>query len=238
MTVDKREARVREMFSAISPRYDFLNHLLSLNVDHYCRWRTTRLVPVMDGGPVLDLCTGTGDLALAYNRHARGRVPIVGADFCHEMLVLGEKKARHVGTNGHIRFIEADAQRLPFPDNYFQIVSVAFGLRNVTNTERGLSEMVRVTRPGGKVAILEFSMPRNRLLRALYLGYFRHVLPLIGQTLARNRAGAYNYLPSSVLEFPDGQAMLELMRRVGLKSPQWHPLTFGIASLYVAIKGA
>src|SRR5881296_3815091 len=109
MTVDKRESRVRQMFSAISPRYDFLNHLLSLNVDHYWRWRTTRTVPVTDDGPVLDLCTGTGDLALAYLRQTNGRVPIVGADFCHEMLVIGGKKAKHADGDGRIRFIEADA---------------------------------------------------------------------------------------------------------------------------------
>ncbi len=195
-------------------------------------------MPAACDGPILDLCTGTGDLALAYLKRSGGRVPIVGADFCHEMLAIGEKKARGAKGSGRIRFVEADAQRLPFPDDYFQIVCVAFGLRNVTNTVRGLAEMVRVTRPGGRVAILEFSMPRNRLFRAVYLAYFTHVLPLIGQTLARNRAGAYNYLPASVLEFPDGPAMAELMVRCGLRSPEWRPLTFGIASLYIGTKSS
>jgi demethylmenaquinone methyltransferase/2-methoxy-6-polyprenyl-1,4-benzoquinol methylase len=236
MPVDKQESRVRQMFSAISPRYDFLNHLLSLNVDHYWRWRTTRKVPLCRGGSLLDLCTGTGDLAIAYLRQSGGGAAIVGADFCHEMLVLGERKLRGFSTRGAVRFIEADAQRLPFPDDYFQIVSVAFGLRNVTNTQRGLREMVRVTRPGGKVAILEFSLPRNRVLRAAYLAYFRYVLPVIGRILARRGGEAYNYLPASVLEFPDGEAMALLMSREGLKSPEWYPLTFGIASLYVGTK--
>ncbi len=236
MTVDKRETRVREMFSSISPRYDFLNHLLSLNVDHFWRWLTTMLVPVEGDGPVLDVCTGTGDLALAYWRRSNGAVPVIGADFCHEMMVIGRKKARRAGAAGSLKFVEADAQRLPFPDDYFQIVCVAFGLRNVTCTIRGLMEMTRVARPGGKVAVLEFSMPRNRLFRAAYLAYFKHVLPLIGQTLARNRAGAYNYLPASVLEFPDGPAMAELMVHAGLHSPEWRPLTFGIASLYIGTK--
>jgi demethylmenaquinone methyltransferase/2-methoxy-6-polyprenyl-1,4-benzoquinol methylase len=224
------------MFSSISPRYDFLNHLLSLNVDHWWRWLTTHLVPAEGDAPVLDVCTGTGDLALAYWRHSHGRVPVVASDFCHEMMVIGQKKVRRVGATERIRFIEADAQMLPFPDDFFQIVGVAFGLRNVTCAIKGLMEMARVTRPGGKVAVLEFSMPRNRLFRAAYLAYFKHVLPLIGQTLARNRAGAYNYLPASVLDFPDGPAMAEMMVHAGLRAPEWRPLTFGIASLYIGTK--
>jgi demethylmenaquinone methyltransferase/2-methoxy-6-polyprenyl-1,4-benzoquinol methylase len=236
MIVDKRETRVREMFSAISPRYDFLNHLLSLNVDHVWRWITTHLVPPQGDSPVLDVCTGTGDLALSYWRQSGGRLPVYASDFCHEMLVLGQRKVRRRNAARYIRFIEADAQRLPFPDDYFQIVCVAFGLRNVTCAIKGLMEMTRVTRPGGKVAILEFSVPRGRLFRAAYLAYFKHVLPLVGQTLARNRAGAYNYLPASVLEFPDGPAMAELMTHAGLRSPEWRPLTFGIASLYIGTK--
>jgi demethylmenaquinone methyltransferase / 2-methoxy-6-polyprenyl-1,4-benzoquinol methylase len=236
MTVDKRENRVREMFSSISPRYDFLNHVLSLNVDHFWRWLTTALVPVQGSEPLLDVCTGTGDLALAYWRQSKGQIPIVAADFCHEMMVIGRKKVRQAGAVGAVRFVEADAQQLPFPNDYFQIVCVAFGLRNITCTIKGLIEMARVTRPGGKVAVLEFSMPRNRLFRAAYLTYFRHVLPLVGQTLARNRTGAYNYLPASVLEFPDGWAMAELMCHAGLHSPEWRPLTFGIASLYIGTK--
>lgn len=236
MTVDKRESRVREMFSSISLRYDFLNHLLSLNVDHFWRWLTTVMVPVQRDGPVLDVCTGTGDLALAYWKRSKGQVPIVATDFCHEMMVIGRKKVRRAGATGVVKFVESDAQRLPFPDDYFQIVCVAFGLRNVTCAIKGLMEMARVTRPGGKVAVLEFSMPRNRLFRAAYLAYFTHILPLIGQTLARNRAGAYNYLPASVLEFPDGPAMAEMMCHAGLRSPEWRPLTFGIASLYIATK--
>src|SRR6266480_1273093 len=173
LLLDKRETRIRSMFNQIAPSYDLLNHLLSLNVDHYWRWRTTRLVPPDGTGPVLDLCTGTGDLALAYDRAARGRVPVVGADFCHEMLVLASRKTERRKALGRIRYLEADAQRLPFADGQFQITTVAFGLRNVTDTDRGLREMVRVTRPGGKVAILEFSQPRGWLFGPLYRLYFR-----------------------------------------------------------------
>jgi demethylmenaquinone methyltransferase/2-methoxy-6-polyprenyl-1,4-benzoquinol methylase len=234
--LDKREARIRRMFGHIAPTYDLLNHLLSLNIDHYWRWQTTRIVPPAGEAPILDLCTGTGDLALAYDRAAGGRTPIFGADFCHEMLTRAGAKSRERHAAGRITFLEADAQRLPFPDDCFQITTVAFGLRNVTDTDRGLAEMVRVTRPGGKVAILEFSQPRGRLLGRLYRFYFRWVLPLIGQTISRSKDNAYRYLPASVLEFPDGEALADRLRRHGLHDVRWHPLTFGIASLYVGTK--
>src|SRR5881227_1221838 len=159
--LDKGGTRIRRMFGEIAPRYDLLNHLLSLNIDRWWRWQTTRLVPPQGTAPILDVCTGTGDLALAYDRAAAGRVPIVGSDFCLPMLLPARKKTlrRHAGDR--IRYIEADTQRLPFPDDSFQLVTVAFGLRNVTDTDRGLAEMARVTRPGGRVAILEFSQPRS-----------------------------------------------------------------------------
>jgi demethylmenaquinone methyltransferase/2-methoxy-6-polyprenyl-1,4-benzoquinol methylase len=234
--VDKREPRIRRMFGHIAPSYDLLNHLLSLNVDRYWRWRTTKLVPPNENGPILDLCTGTGDLALAYDRAARGRVSIVGADFCHEMLQLADVKIAKRQAANRIRFLEADAQRLPFGDNVFQITTVAFGLRNVTDTDRGLAEMVRVTRPGGKVAILEFAQPRGRLVGPCYRFYFRWILPLIGQTISRSKENAYRYLPASVLEFDDGEALAARLRRHGLGDVSWHPLTLGIAALYVGTK--
>jgi demethylmenaquinone methyltransferase/2-methoxy-6-polyprenyl-1,4-benzoquinol methylase len=233
--VDKREARIRRMFGAIAPSYDLLNHLLSLNIDRYWRWRTTRLVPPQGDAPILDLCTGTGDLALAYDRAARRRVPIVAADFCHEMLVRAVRKTRRRHADGRIRYVEADAQRLPFPDGQFQITTVAFGLRNVTDTDRGIAEMVRVTRPGGRVAILEFSRPRG-LLGSLYRFYFSHVLPAVGQLISRSRDDAYHYLPASVQQFPDGEALAERLCGHGLTAVRWHPFTFGIATLYVGTK--
>jgi len=235
--VDKREARIRSMFGHIAPSYDFLNHLLSLNVDRYWRWRTTRLVPPAGPEPILDLCTGTGDLALAYDRAAGGRVPIVGADFCHEMLRRAGAKVGQAGAARRIRLLEADAQHLPFPADTFEIATVAFGLRNVTDTDRGIAEMVRVTRPGGRVAILEFSQPRGRFFGALYRFYFRHVLPRIGQLISRSRDNAYRYLPASVMEFPDGEALAERLRRHGLTDVRWYALTLGIATLYVGTKG-
>lgn len=239
MAVDKSEERVRSMFEEIAPRYDFLNHLLSMGTDVYWRWRTVRKVPPQGDWPILDLCTGTGDLALAYQRAAGQETSVVGADFCHPMLVIGRQKAqagKTAASPSRVTFVEADAQRLPFGDNQFQIVSVAFGLRNVTDTDRGLTEMVRVCRPGGKIVVLEFSMPRWQPFKFVYGFYFRHILPKIGQLLARNRREAYNYLPASVGEFPSGEALAERMRSAGAGDVRYYPLTFGVATLYVGTK--
>jgi demethylmenaquinone methyltransferase/2-methoxy-6-polyprenyl-1,4-benzoquinol methylase len=234
--LDKREVRIKQMFGSIAPVYDLLNHLLSLNIDKRWRGRTTRLVPPGAGGPILDCCTGTGDLALAYDKAARGKTAIVAADFCHPMLVRGVAKAAHQGAGERVRFVEADAQRLPFPDDAFQITTVAFGLRNVTDTNRGIAEMTRVTRPGGRVAILEFSRPRGWFFGRAYRFYFRRILPTIGQLISRSRDSAYHYLPASVLEFPDGEALADRLRGHGLVDVRWYPFTFGIATLYVGAK--
>jgi demethylmenaquinone methyltransferase/2-methoxy-6-polyprenyl-1,4-benzoquinol methylase len=232
--LDKREVRIRRMFGQIAPWYDFLNHALSLNIDKRWRTKTTKIVPPqVDAGPILDLCTGTGDLAIAYDRAAKGSVPIIGADFCHEMLVRAAEKAKR---HPRIRFVEADAQVLPFANDMFQVVTVAFGLRNVTDTDRGLAEMVRVARPGGRIAILEFSKPRNRVFGWLYGFYFRNVLPRLGQLLSRSKENAYKYLPESALRFPDYELLADKMRSHGLNDVQYRPFTFGIATLYTGTK--
>ena len=236
MIVEKSPQRVRTMFGQIAPQYDRMNHLLSMQVDRYWRWRTVHKVSPLGASPILDVCCGTGDLALAYYRSTRGRVPIVATDFCPEMLEIGEQKKHHAGINGTLRFMEADTEQLPFGDNEFQIVAVAFGLRNVSDTDRGLSEMVRVCCVGGRVAVLEFSQPRRQPVRSLYGWYFRHVLPRIGQFFARNDQEAYHYLPASVGEFPCGEALAVRMRAAGLRDVSFYPLTFGIATLYVGKK--
>jgi demethylmenaquinone methyltransferase/2-methoxy-6-polyprenyl-1,4-benzoquinol methylase len=231
--LDKRESRIRGMFAEIAPTYDLLNHLLSLNIDKLWRRRVTKLVPCTEGGPILDLCTGTGDLAFEYDRACGGKTPIVGADFCAEMLVRSLRKSVKRGTGERIQFIEADAQRLPFADATFEIAAVAFGLRNVTDTEKGIAEMVRVLKPGGRLAILEFSKPRHWFFGRMYRFYFRFMLPFVGQALSRSRQSAYRYLPESVLEFPDGEALADRLRGHGL-TEVWHKaFTFGIATLYV-----
>lgn len=234
--IDKSGDRVRRMFGEIAARYDLLNHLLSGGVDRYWRRQTTRIVAPEDDGPILDVCTGTADLALAYRRASRGRVPIVGADFCRPMLAIGREKLRRFGADRQIGLVEADAQRLPFGDGQFQIVSVAFGLRNISDTDRGLQELVRVCRTGGRVAVLEFGIPTTWPMGPLYRWYSRRVLPRIGQALARNRQSAYNYLPASVGEFPQGEALSERMRRAGLSEVRYVRFTFGVAILYVGVK--
>lgn len=231
------------MFNEIAPTYDLLNHLLSMNIDKYWRWRTTKLVKPTEDGPILDVCTGTGDLALAYAKASKYRVPIIATDFSHQMLIPAQKKANRrlktkMSPTGQplIRFLEADTQHLPFSDGLFQITTVGFGLRNVTDTDKGIAEMVRVTRPGGRVAILEFSKPNNRLFGGLYRFYFRWLLPFVGQLISRSRDSAYKYLPESVMDFPDGEALAERLRGHGLIDVHWHSFTFGIATLYVGTR--
>ncbi|UUO08474.1 bifunctional demethylmenaquinone methyltransferase/2-methoxy-6-polyprenyl-1,4-benzoquinol methylase UbiE [Blastopirellula sp. J2-11] len=236
MVVDKSETRVRRMFAEIAGKYDRMNHLLSMNVDRYWRWRTVKIVPPTGDAPILDVCTGTGDLALAYYRAAKGKVRVDATDFCPEMLEVGEEKKNRAKIGDMIRFQEADTQALPFKDDTFQIVSVAFGLRNVTNTDLGLSEMTRVCRPGGKIAVLEFSIPTWQPFKAFYLWYFRNILPMLGRLFAKNREDAYKYLPDSVGEFPYGEALAERMRAAGLQDVFYKSLTFGIATLYVGTK--
>lgn len=236
MTLDKSSARVQQMFGEIAGRYDLLNRVLSLGIDRSWRRRTVRLVPPQGHAPILDVCTGTADLALAYWRASKGQVSIVGADFCQPMLKIGRKKCLRAGAAGEITLVEADAMQLPFADNTFQIVCVAFGLRNVSDTDAGLREMVRVCQPGGRVAILEFSTPTMWPLGALYAWYFQRVLPRIGQALARNSQAAYNYLPQSVVRFPQAEALAERMRTAGLANTQFHTFTFGIATLYTGEK--
>ncbi len=235
--LDKRETSIRRMFGNIAPSYDLLNHLLSLNIDRYWRWRTTKLVPPPPEGPILDVCTGTGDLALAYDDASGGTLRIIGSDFCLPMLQPARDKTRRRRADGRITFLEADTQRLPFPEATFSLTTVAFGLRNVTDTDKGLREMTRVTKPGGRVAILEFSQPRHWFFGRMYRLYFRYVLPHIGQWISRSKENAYKYLPASVMEFPDGEVLAERLRQHGLTDVKWYPLTFGIATLYVGTKG-
>ncbi|TWT94583.1 bifunctional demethylmenaquinone methyltransferase/2-methoxy-6-polyprenyl-1,4-benzoquinol methylase UbiE [Stieleria varia] len=234
--LDKSNQRVREMFRQIAPRYDLMNHVLSLNIDKYWRWRTVRRLNMIAGVPILDTCTGTGDLAIAIAGKAPEGVDVVGSDFCHAMLEIARDKRKSGTPSEDINFLEADSQKLPFGDNRFQCVTVAFGLRNVTDTDLGLREMTRVCRPGGQVVVLEFSKPRLFGLRQIYGFYFRHVLPRIGQLFARNDKSAYKYLPESVGEFPDGAELAERMTAAGLRDVTFTPMTFGVCTLYIGVK--
>jgi len=240
-TVDKSSERIRDMFGEISSRYDRMNRLLSGRTDVHWRNITVKTVPIAETAPVLDVCTGTGDLALTYWKQGQGQVPVIGTDFTHNMLRIANQKRDHISKRlpkaaETMQFLEADTLHLPFQSNRFQIVSVAFGLRNVADTRAGLREMIRVCQPGGHVVVLEFSLPDNPALAKLYTWYFENVLPRIGQMFARNQHSAYNYLPASVAEFPYGQQLADLMQDCGLNDVKFKPLTFGIATLYYGRK--
>ncbi|MCA9029594.1 MAG: bifunctional demethylmenaquinone methyltransferase/2-methoxy-6-polyprenyl-1,4-benzoquinol methylase UbiE [Planctomycetaceae bacterium] len=239
--VDKSGHRVREMFGQIAKRYDLLNHLLSGGIDIYWRNYTVRQTSPKGEDPILDVCTGTGDLAFAYWAAMKGKVAVTGTDFTPQMLEIARKKFdSRAATYGEeakpVTFVEADTLQLPFDEDTFQIVSVAFGLRNVADTRGGLVEMMRVAKPGGRVVILEFSKPQSSIFGALYRWYFNSVLPRVGQFMSRNSHDAYRYLPSSVMEFPCGKVMADLMAECGLVDVTFTPLTFGIATLYVGKK--
>lgn len=235
--VDKSGERVRRMFSEIAPRYDLLNHLLSLNIDRYWRWKTLKLLNLQPNIPFLDVCTGTGDLAIAASNSLGADTEVVGSDFCAEMLDFARKKQSKLAEpRPNLRFVEADTMELPFGDGVFQAVSVAFGLRNVSDTKAGLREMMRVCREGGTVAILEFSKPSLPGLKQLYKFYFKSILPRVGNSVARNSSEAYQYLPQSVSEFPSGDQLASVLREVGLRNVQWRPMTFGVVTLYTGTK--
>lgn len=231
--VDKNGERVRDMFSQIAPRYDLMNHVLSLGIDILWRKKVCRELRLDGDLPILDCCTGTGDLALMLANQVQGRVPVVGSDFCPEMLKYAVQKHLNKVPDYSLRFVEADSQALPFEDQSFQAVTVAFGLRNVEDTDKGIAEMARVCAPGGEVCVLEFSTPTLPGFRQFYQFYFKRVLPRIGQLFARNDKDAYDYLPNSVAEFPSGQALADRMETAGLKNVRVIPLTLGIATIYI-----
>ncbi|MGA3162399.1 MAG: ubiquinone/menaquinone biosynthesis methyltransferase [Terracidiphilus sp.] len=230
---------VREMFDAIAPRYDLLNHVLSANVDRLWWWRAAwrfRAVLADPDAAVLDICCGTGDMTMALlKRRPRGAQPTLAADFAHNMLSRGAKKfgvgARKAGEPYAVP-LEADALHLPLQSGSLDLIVSAFGFRNLANYEAGLREFHRVLKPGGQLGILEFSEPGGLVGKA-YAVYFRRVLPAIGRAIC-GKAGAYSYLPVSVGNFPAPSEMLALMSAAGYEQCAWQPYTFGIAGLYTA----
>lgn len=225
---------VREMFSGIAGRYDLLNHVLSINIDK--RWR--RIVREMLGAIlsdpsalVLDVACGTGDLSLELKRSSNAHV--IGSDFCHPMLRIAKDKTTEAKES--IPYIEGDAMRLPFADESFDAVTIAFGLRNLSNFEDGLTELARMLKPGGKLAVLEFSSPVVPGFRGLFNFYFTRILPRIGGVVSGSQ-GAYEYLPDSVSKFPDQKKLVELIRSTGFTSVEYTNLTGGIAAIHTGIK--
>ena len=227
----EREAAewVRAMFGRVAHRYDLANHLLSFNVDRYWRAHTVRRVRGILALPearVLDICCGTGDLVRALQRRRPAGLPVMGSDFCHPMLVAARSKV------GGGRFFEADALRLPLPDASLDLITVAFGFRNLVDYEGGLREMRRVLRGGGVAAILEFSQPPNPVFGRLYDFYSRRILPVIGGAVS-GAPDAYTYLPDSVRKFPAPQELAEGMRAAGFAGVEFERLTGGIVALHL-----
>ena len=225
--LDKNGRHIEQMFSAVAPRYDLLNRLLSANLDQRWRRRAAAVLSLPNGVPVLDVCAGTGDQALAL----RQRAPrVLAADFSVPMLQIAQRKFSRSPTPAPAGFA-SDTLQLPLPDRTLAAVTVSFGLRNVVDLDAALREMYRVLKSQGETAILEFALPRGRVLRSVYLFYFRRILPRIGAWLSP-RGSAYTYLPDSVMEFPQRGAFTQRMADAGFLDAAWHDLTGGIVCLY------
>jgi demethylmenaquinone methyltransferase / 2-methoxy-6-polyprenyl-1,4-benzoquinol methylase len=223
---------VRGMFADITPRYDLLNRALSLGMDILWRREVARLILPAADGPVLDVCCGTGDLSIALARAHPDR-GVVGVDFCAPMIDIGRRKIARAGLRRRVELIEGDALALPFADSSFSAAAAAFGIRNVGDLARGVSEMARVVKPGGAVDILEFRRPRGRFMGPLGLFYLRRVVPWTGRLLAGGKTDAYQYLSDSILAFPEPERLMDLMREAGLRDVRTIPLTSGAAALYL-----
>ena len=232
-TPDKAADRIAGMFDAIAPRYDLLNHLLSAGIDKRWRARAISTLQLTGRESVIDVCTGTADVALEARR--RGAARVLGVDFAGAMLALGLRKVRAEGEEGRIVLVRGDAMRLPATGASADAATVAFGIRNVERAEVACAEMARVLRPGGRLAILEFGMPRVPGVSALYRWYFSRVLPFIGRMIS-GHTGAYSYLPASVGSFPPPAEFMTILRQAGFTDVRAVPLTFGIVYLYTAIK--
>ncbi len=235
--LDKSPDRISGMFDAIAPRYDLLNGVLSGGLDRYWRRRAIRSLGLSGPETLLDVCTGTGDVALAAARTPRGARRVLAVDFAAAMLTRARQKSRSRGLDSRLHVVRGDAMSLPVAADAVDVVTMAFGIRNVARPEVACAELLRVLRPGGRVAILEFGLPVVPAVRPLYLWYFRNVLPRIGRVVSRHDA-AYSYLPASVGAFPWGEAFADILRGEGFNKVHSRPLTFGIVYLYTAVKPA
>ncbi len=232
--VDERGATVERMFSAIAPRYDLLNRLLSAGRDRAWRRVAVAATALPPDGRLLDVCTGTADMALEAARQFP-TAQIVGVDFSRPMIALGEAKVARACLAERIRLQVAPAEALPFPDGSFDAVTVAFGLRNLPDRHRGLREVCRVVKSGGRAVVLEFTTPPGRVFRSVYLWYFHRVLPWIGRLLSRHPS-AYSYLPASVTDFPSPEGLAAWMRETGFPEVSCRLLTGGIVAIHVGRK--
>ncbi len=229
-----KKAAVESMFDSIAWRYDFLNHFLSFNFDRLWRWRAIKIISKSYKSPyILDVATGTGDLAFAAMRLNPSKIS--GIDISRKMLEIGKEKVKRKGYTDKIELIYGDSENIPFDDNVFDVVMVAFGVRNFSDPLKGLSEMKRVVRNGGMIMVLEFSKPSGFPFKPLYNFYFRNILPLFGRFFSEDKT-AYNYLPDSVMKFPDNEEFLKLLVQSGCTNTKQIKLTGGVASIYTGIK--
>jgi demethylmenaquinone methyltransferase/2-methoxy-6-polyprenyl-1,4-benzoquinol methylase len=233
-TADKsKKEEVAEMFNNISPSYDFLNRFLSMGIDVGWRKKTVKAVATTNPQHILDVATGTADLAIALSK--TGAKEIIGCDISEGMMSIGKQKVAEKNLSNLIRFQLADSENLPFTDERFDAVTVAFGVRNFEHPQVGLKEINRVLKPGGRIHVLEFSQPQRFPVKQLYNFYFKYILPFWGKLISKDNA-AYTYLPNSVKAFPHGQAFLDLLESSGFRNNSAKKLTFGIASLYIGEK--
>ncbi len=233
-TEQTKKEEVREMFDRIAPTYDMLNHTLSLNIDRLWRRRVVRLVRRFAPRRILDVATGTGDLAIAMARRIRG-TQVLGVDLSEGMLDIARRKVAEAGLDGRVVLDAGDAERLSVSDSAVDVATVAFGVRNFGDLDAGLRDIARTLREGGRIVILEFSTPRNPLARAFYGFWNRRVLPRVGGMVSRDRK-AYEYLPESIGEFPAPERFLEMMSRAGFRNCKARSQSFGIAHIYVGEK--
>lgn len=229
-----KKEQVADMFNNIAGKYDFLNHTLSMGIDKGWRKKAIRKLSEINPVHILDVASGTGDLAIAAARQLPD-VQVMGVDIAAQMLEVGKVKIREGGLAERITMQVADSEALPFADGAYDAVMCAYGVRNFENLEKGLQEMARVTRKGGRVAILEFSQPAGFPVKHLFAFYFKYILPLLGKIVSRHST-AYTYLPESVMAFPEGKHFCEILTRCGFHDARAVPLTFGITTLYIAEK--
>jgi demethylmenaquinone methyltransferase/2-methoxy-6-polyprenyl-1,4-benzoquinol methylase len=234
--LSKSPGKISAMFDAIAPRYDFLNHVLSAGIDRRWRARAIRSLRLTGSEVVLDVCTGTADLAIAARTAAPGAARVVGVDFAGAMLDIGRDKAARAGLAHEVTFVRGDATRIPVTDSSMDAVTVAFGIRNVEDVPAACREMRRVLRRGGRLAILEFAIPTMPVVRTAYLTYFRHILPAIGRLVSRHSA-AYGYLPDSVGAFATPTQLMSTLQASGFVDVVAVRMTCGIVFLYTARRG-
>jgi len=229
----QKKQQVEQMFDNIAPKYDFLNHFLSLGIDKVWRKKAIRILSEYRSENLLDVATGTGDFAVAASKLKPNK--IIGFDISEQMLAVGRTKVKRLGLDQMIEFRKGDSEAMPFQNEQFDAITVAFGVRNFENLEGGLLEFHRVLKPEGVVIILEFSKPKHFPMKQFYLFYFFRILPFIGRMVSKD-SSAYSYLPESVMAFPDDQKFLSVLQKIGFSRTKQKRLTFGIATIYIAQK--